>query len=315
MPRFVTNNASKAHADFLIPIERFLGTGPRLWLVFKALAAVVTTAWEFARGSCLPHVAIPVTRIAAHMNAPTAIFSLVTIIVRRTSSANAAAAPGRLARANCIASLTVASAQASGAGEQCGRPDSTSARIAENSYPRLISRDFNFALPRATGSELFPAGSGASRRLAPGLDLRGSRGPADRGTIRATGPARRAPGQSAMGLARPYFVLDHPPCCHRFSPSLLAYPAPRGCQSGPRRHARRDAVQPACHRLAPADRARRRARIKNVACEASWASCSSPRTWRQTRKTIAPCRSTSAAKAASAPGRGDRRSARATAHR
>ena len=44
----------------------------------------------------------------------------------------------------------------------------------------------------------------------------------------------------------------------------------------------------------------RRARTRNVACAASSASSSRARIWRQTRKTIAPCRSTSAAKAASA---------------
>ena len=44
----------------------------------------------------------------------------------------------------------------------------------------------------------------------------------------------------------------------------------------------------------------RRARTKNVACAASSASVSSCKAWRQTRSTIAPCRSTIAAKAASA---------------
>ena len=86
---------------------------------------------------------------------------------------------------------------------------------------------------------------------------------------------------------RPWFV--QPPACHGVPVRTTQSEGPRRGATG--RSSHEPTPKPLC------------ARTRNVAWNASCAACSSRRTFRQTRRTIGPCRSTSAGKARSADSR------------
>ena len=269
------------------------GAAPRL---ARALAA-----WVRAPGPDGNRAPAPVAKAATAVRATAVIPSLVTIMVLRTPLVRPATDVGMTVAADSPA----ASRKADWTTECDSAAGTTAARTASAVPARRGPPGRGGSAGRAAAPAPATAGRGpypggnrvaAAPRRCQALEV------AEHDRVRGTGPAG---GQSPRG-ARPALgrarIGGGPRRRDMAAPRAFVRPAagpPRPWHAWP--IAEGDAMEPA----APPSRALRtepalRARTRNVAWKASSASCaSSPRTCRQTRSTIGPCRSTSAVKPAS----------------